>query len=75
MTYCLVCCTYHQRVPHLKTRMYLQNWKILFYFLSTTVSVVMLGLVLWMALSQMDLIMILTCRIKFLMMPLVVTKS
>ena len=35
----------------------------------------MLGLVLWTALSQMDLIMILTCRIKFLMMPLVVTKS
>ena len=60
----------------LKTRMYLQNWKILFYFLSTTVSVflgiLMLGLVLWTALSQMDLIMTLTCRLKFLTMSLVV---
>ena len=35
----------------------------------------MLGLVLWTALSQMDLIMILTRCIKFLKMPLVVTKS
>ena len=42
---------------------------------SVSLGIIMLGLVLWTALSQMDLIMILTCRIKFLMMPLVVTKS
>ena len=31
--------------------------------------ILMLGLVMWTALSQMDLITILTCRIKFLMIP------
>ena len=42
---------------------------------SVSLGIIMLGLVLWTALSQMDLIMILTRCIKFLKMPLVVTKS